>query len=132
MNDRHNTMTIYGQQWAIVADWLPADVSVTTLAALDASFSDLGNSYKDLLFVFRVSGAHAAQFVIDVTEDPSGAVVEDRASNQAIPEVPCSAGKQASWPIKDVSALGWRVSAYSSENGAPATTVNRRILGRRR
>lgn len=132
MRDRIASLPGMGQQWEIIKDWLLADVSVSTLAALDANFEDLGNKYKDLEFVFRVTGGHAAAFQIDHTEDKNGVYVEDLQSGAAILEVPCAAGKQATRRIMDIGELGWRVSAYSSEGGNPATTVNRRVLGRRR
>ncbi len=132
MRDRISSTPTLGEQWVVIADWLLADVTVSTIAALDASFVDYGNKYGDLMFVFKVTGGHAAAFQIDHTEDVNAVYIEDLQSGSAIIEVPCAAGKQATRRIMDIGELGWRVSAYSSEGGNPSTTVNRRILGRRR
>jgi hypothetical protein len=132
VNDRTAPSPRHILKWEIIKDWFAQDVTVSTLAAMDASFQDLGNDFADLLFVFRTTGAHAATFQIDYTEDPLGIYVEDIGSRAAVPPVDCAAGKQASARLMDVAELGWRVSAFSSEPGNPATTVNRRILGRRR
>lgn len=132
MRDRITTVAAFGEQWEIISDWRLADVAVSTIAAVDAAFADFGNRYKDLCYVVRVTGVHAANFQLDHTEDPAGVVVEDLNSGAATREVPCAAGKQATIRLMDIGELGWRLSAYSSEGGNPSTTVNRRILGRRR
>jgi hypothetical protein len=134
VNDRTRPSPSYIQGWEIIKEWLANPVSVSTIATIDPSFEDFGNLFKDLMFVFWVPGTHAATFQIDHTEDPAGVFVEDASSSSpgAIPPIDCPAGKQASRRFMDISELGWRVSAFSSENGNPFTTVNRRILGRRR
>lgn len=114
--------------WEIAADWLAADATVSTQAAID-SFADYGNTYRSLMFIFKVTGAKPATFVVDQSED--GTTLEDKSGGAGVEDTPCSAGMQRSVIVHEIPSLGWRVSAYSSDPGNPSTTVNRRVLGRR-
>lgn len=125
------TLQGYGRDnWGTVKDFDAEPTAVSTLAQVypeGGGWADLGNEARDVTFVFDVAGDNPAAFLIETSEGGT------RPNHDEVPilvEVP--SGRERLRRFDDISELKWRVSAYSSDPGNPATTVNVKVLRRKR
>lgn len=121
----------YGHDnWGTVKDFDAEPVAVSTLAQIypeGGGWAEIGDEARDLQFVCDVPGDNPAAFLIETSEGGT------RPNHDEVPllvEVP--AGRERLRRFDDIAELKWRVSAYSSDPGNPATAVNLKILRRKR